>query len=106
VGSSSSRDAAGRVFPLTRTQLDIWLAQQTGQCGSKWQLGMLARIEGTLEPALLEAAVRQVVRESEPLRAAFFELDGAGCLDIPTGSAGRGRRCPARRAGAGGERLV
>jgi hypothetical protein len=106
VRSSSSRDAADRAFPLTRAQLDIWFAQQTDRCGSTWQLGMLGRIEGTVEPALLEPAVRQVVRESEPLRAAFFELDGAGSLDIPTDSAGRGRRCPARRAGAGGERLV
>ena len=34
------------------------------------------RIEGTVEPDLLERAIRQVVREAEPLRAAFFEVDG------------------------------
>src|SRR6202008_3274178 len=40
------------------------------------QVGMLGRIEGTLEPGLLERAIGQVVREAEPLRAAFFEVDG------------------------------
>jgi nonribosomal peptide synthetase DhbF len=63
-------------LPLTRGQLDIWLAQETGRFGAKWQLGMLGRIEGTLEPGLLERAIGQVVREAEPLRAAFFEVDG------------------------------
>ncbi|EUA24209.1 condensation domain protein [Mycobacterium xenopi 3993] len=37
---------------------------------------MLGRIDGPLEPGLLEQAVRQVVREAEPLRAAFFQVDG------------------------------
>ena len=65
-----------RALPLTRGQLDIWLAQETGHFGAKWQIGMLGRIEGTVEPVLLERAVRQVVREAEPLRAAFFQVDG------------------------------
>ena len=65
-----------RALPLTRGQLDIWLAQETGRSGAKWQIGMLGRIEGTVEPGLLERAIRQVVREAEPLRAAFFEVDG------------------------------
>ena len=66
----------GGALPLTRAQLDIWLAQETGRFGAKWQLGELVRIEGTLEPGLLERAIRHVVREAEPLRAAIFEVDG------------------------------
>src|ERR1700757_89713 len=65
-----------RAFPLMRGQMDIWLAQQTGRFGARWQLGYLLRIEGPVEPGLLERAIRQVVREAEPLRAAFFEVDG------------------------------
>src|SRR6201997_2350110 len=65
-----------RVFPLARGQLAIWLAQQTDGLGARWQLGYLVRIEGTVEPGLLERAIRQVVREAEPLRAAFFQVDG------------------------------
>src|SRR6201998_839334 len=67
---------ADRVFPLTRGQLDIWLALETGRFGARWQLGYLLRIEGTIEPGLLERAIRQVVGEAEPLRAAFFQVDG------------------------------
>ena len=65
-----------RALPLTRGQLDIWLAEETGRFGAKWQLGELVRIEGTVESGLLESAIRQVVREAEPLRAAFYQVDG------------------------------
>jgi hypothetical protein len=30
----------GRALPLTRGQLDIWLAQETGHSGTEWQLGL------------------------------------------------------------------
>ncbi|WP_372503733.1 non-ribosomal peptide synthetase [[Mycobacterium] manitobense] len=63
-------------FPLTRGQLDIWLAQRTGRFGAKWQLGELLRIDGMIDPGLLQRAIVQAVREAEPLRAAFFEVDG------------------------------
>ncbi|MGV0875036.1 condensation domain-containing protein, partial [Mycolicibacterium sp. XJ879] len=65
-----------RTLPLTRGQLDIWLAQETGRSGVKWQLGMLGLIEGPIKHDLLERAVRHVVGEAEPLRAAFFEAEG------------------------------
>ena len=66
----------GGTLPVTRGQLDIWLAQQTGESAAEWQLGVLVLIEGAVEPRLFEQAIRQVVREAEPLRAAFFEVDG------------------------------
>ena len=65
-----------RALPLMRGQLDIWLAQETDRFGARWQLGYLVRIEGTVELGSLESAIRQVVREAEPLRAAFFRVDG------------------------------
>ena len=65
-----------RALPLTRGQLDIWLAQETGQSGTQWQLGLLVRIEGTVERDSLEWAIRRVVQEAEPGRAAFFRVDG------------------------------
>ncbi|MDT5049127.1 MAG: hypothetical protein QOG75_5025, partial [Mycobacterium sp.] len=37
---------------------------------------MLLRIAGPIDPGLLESAIRHVVREAEPLRAAFFQVDG------------------------------
>src|SRR5271170_2561903 len=65
-----------RALPLTRGQLDIWLAQETGYSGTEWQLGLLVRIEGTVERDPLELAIRQAVREAEPGRVSFFEVDG------------------------------
>jgi hypothetical protein len=41
--SGTDRARVDRVFPLTRGQLDMWLAQQTGCFGAKWQIGMLGR---------------------------------------------------------------
>jgi Condensation domain len=67
---------ADPILPLTRGQLDVWLAQQTGHSDAEWQLGVLVRIEGAIEPGLLEQAIRQVVGEAETLRAIFFEVDG------------------------------
>ena len=63
-------------LPLTRGQLDIWLAQETGHSGTEWQLGVLVRFDGTVERDLLEQAIRQAVREAEPVRAACFGVDG------------------------------
>jgi hypothetical protein len=65
-----------RALPLTRGQLDVWLAQETGFSGTEWQLGLLVRIEGTVERDALERAIRQAAQEAEPGRAAFFEVDG------------------------------
>ncbi|WP_156675501.1 AMP-binding protein, partial [Mycobacterium sp. E188] len=69
-------ERSDRALPLTRAQLDIWLAQQTGHFDVAWQLGVLVRIEGTIDRGLLEQAMRHVVGEAESLRARFFEADG------------------------------
>jgi amino acid adenylation domain-containing protein/non-ribosomal peptide synthase protein (TIGR01720 family) len=65
-----------RALPLTRGQLDIWLAQETGHSGTEWQLGVLVRFDGAVEPDLLRRAIHQAMVEGEPARAAIFETDG------------------------------
>ena len=65
-----------RSLPLTRGQLDIWLAEETGLFGARWQLGVYVQIAGSIEVDFLEQAIHQAVREAEPLRASFFEVDG------------------------------
>ena len=65
-----------QALPLTQGQLDIWLAQEMGDSDTEWQMGYFVVIEGTVRPELLEWAIRQVVREAEPARAAFFEENG------------------------------
>ena len=63
-------------LPLTRAQLDIWLAQEAGHAGSDWQIGMLMKVEGSLDRDALEWALQRAMREADPVRAAFFEEDG------------------------------
>ena len=65
-----------RALPLTRGQLEIWLAQETAQLGTEWQLGLFLRIEGPVQRKALEWAIRWAVSEAEPVRAGFFETDG------------------------------
>ncbi|WP_156748187.1 non-ribosomal peptide synthetase, partial [Mycobacterium sp. 1465703.0] len=65
-----------RALPVTRGQLDIWLAQQTGYFDVAWQLGVLVHIQGAIDAGLLHQAIRHVVNEAESLRASFFEVDG------------------------------
>ncbi|MGE2692117.1 AMP-binding protein, partial [Mycolicibacterium pulveris] len=63
-------------LPLTRAQLDIWLAEETGHSSTEWQLGVLARFDGAIDRELLGRAIRHVMKEAEPARAAIFEADG------------------------------
>ncbi|MEZ0354414.1 amino acid adenylation domain-containing protein [Mycobacterium sp. pR1184] len=66
----------GLALPLTRGQLDIWLSQESGDAGTDWQLGLLVKIDGSVDRDLLERAIRQTVAEAEPSRVSFFEIDG------------------------------
>ncbi|MGV9800283.1 amino acid adenylation domain-containing protein, partial [Mycobacterium sp. NPDC003449] len=69
-------ESDGCALPLTRAQLDIWLSHESGLAGTEWQLGLLGRIDGTVDHDLLERAIRQAMQEAEPARATFFEADG------------------------------
>jgi hypothetical protein len=52
-------ELSDRALPLTRGQLDRWLAQETGRSGTEWQLGLFARFDGRVKPDLFEqAAIR------------------------------------------------
>ncbi|MFN3003729.1 amino acid adenylation domain-containing protein, partial [Mycolicibacterium wolinskyi] len=67
---------SSRPLPLTRAQLDVWLAQQAAGSGDEWQLGLLMKIDGAVDLGALEWAVRRVVGEIEPGRATIEEIDG------------------------------
>lgn len=76
-----------QTLPVTRAQLDIWLAQGVAHSGAAWQLGLFVRIAGPVDRDALEWAICRVVREAEPIRAMFFEEDGQvfqRAVDYPT----------------------
>ncbi|MED5814022.1 amino acid adenylation domain-containing protein, partial [Mycolicibacterium sp. 050232] len=76
-----------QALPVTRAQLDIWLAQDVARSGAEWQLGLFVKIAGELDRDALEWAICRVVREAEPMRARFFEADGQvlqTAVDYPT----------------------
>ncbi|SMF03967.1 amino acid adenylation domain-containing protein [Tistlia consotensis] len=68
-----SRAGAGpKVLPLTAAQQQLWLLAQVGRGGSLAYTESLAvEIEGRLEPAALEAALRRLVARHEALRTAI-----------------------------------
>ncbi|MUM31371.1 condensation domain-containing protein, partial [Mycolicibacterium sp. CBMA 361] len=63
-------------WPVTRGQLDIWLAQETGQSAAEWQLGIFVKIDGSVDFGVFEQSIRRVVGEAEPVLATFSESDG------------------------------
>ena len=65
-----------RALPLTRRQLEIWLAQETGQPSREWQLSLFVKIGGMVDRDALKRAICQGVREAETSRAGVFEVDG------------------------------
>ncbi|OBB23887.1 hypothetical protein A5792_31400 [Mycolicibacterium peregrinum] len=63
-------------LPVTRAQLDIWLAHDLADSGAEWQLGLFVRISGAVDRDALGWAIRRVLDEAEPLRAGFCETGG------------------------------
>ncbi|HEU5092635.1 MAG TPA: condensation domain-containing protein, partial [Nitrospira sp.] len=64
-----------RAVPLTRGQLDIWLAQAS-RPGTEWQLGLFVKIKGLVNRQVLGRAICQALHEADSTRAAFFEANG------------------------------
>ncbi|MFI5511706.1 amino acid adenylation domain-containing protein, partial [Mycobacterium sp. NPDC051804] len=62
-----------RVYPLSRRQFEMWLAEETGRADATLHLGGLLRIEGPIDADVLKSTIHHVVREAEPLRAQFFQ---------------------------------
>ncbi|KAG0189483.1 hypothetical protein DFQ28_003372, partial [Apophysomyces sp. BC1034] len=60
-------------YPLSAAQAEIWLAQQLHPDSPVYNIAQYTVIEGAVEPALFEAAVRQVISEADSLRLQFVE---------------------------------
>ncbi len=69
-------DTRGVRLPLSASQLGIWLAHQMDPTGHAFNAGEYLIIHGRIDPALFEAAARQVAEEVEALRLRFGETNG------------------------------
>ncbi|MGW8776039.1 amino acid adenylation domain-containing protein, partial [Streptomyces sp. NPDC055794] len=76
---------------LTSAQHEVWLAQQLDPRGAHYRTGSCLEIDGPLDHALLSAALRQTVAETETLCSRFLtDEEGrpyrAYCPPAPEGS--------------------
>ncbi|WP_338910464.1 amino acid adenylation domain-containing protein [Mycetohabitans rhizoxinica] len=61
--------------PLSSAQTEIWLAQQLHPDSPVYNIAQYIVIEGAIEPAVFEAALRQVIDEADTLRLQFVASD-------------------------------
>ena len=63
-------------LPLSAAQLGIWFAQQIDACPSAYNIGEYFEIDGSIDPALFEQALRRIVNETDALRVRITEQAG------------------------------
>ncbi|MEV6325910.1 amino acid adenylation domain-containing protein [Nocardia sp. NPDC051787] len=69
-------------FPLTREQVDVWLAQKISGADG-WLVSQFLVIDGAIDESLLESAIRRVVDEAEAIRVHITETNGR-LIQAPT----------------------
>ncbi|MCG1019617.1 MULTISPECIES: non-ribosomal peptide synthetase [Burkholderiaceae] len=62
-------------YALTTAQTEIWLAQQLHPDSPVYNIAQYTVIEGTIDAAAFEAALRQVIDEADTLRLQFVDSD-------------------------------
>ncbi len=60
-------------YPLSAAQREIWFAQQIDPSSPAYNIGEYLEIEGSLDVALFERALRQVVAETGALHVDIIE---------------------------------
>ena len=68
--------ASENVLPLSSAQLGIWFAQKINPSSPEYNIGGYIEIEGSIDPALFELALQQVVTETDTLRVQITERAG------------------------------
>ena len=63
-------------FGLTRAQANLWLAEQADPGARRFAIGELVEIDGPVDPATFEAALRFVARETEVGLVRFLDDGG------------------------------
>lgn len=69
-------DTQAVTWPLTTGQSGVWFAQQLDPSNPAHRIAECLEIHGPVDPVLFEAALRQLLVETEMLRLRFPEQDG------------------------------
>ncbi|WP_420127106.1 amino acid adenylation domain-containing protein [Longimicrobium sp.] len=63
--------------PLSFAQERLWFMDQLEPGSATYNISVARRLEGALDPAVLERALGEIVRRHEALRTVFREVDGS-----------------------------
>ncbi|MBT2380627.1 amino acid adenylation domain-containing protein [Streptomyces sp. ISL-111] len=74
-------DSSATVLPLTAGQAGIWYAQSLSGRNATFNAALYLDMAGAVDPMLFLSAMRQVVTETEALRARFVD-DGSGPVQV------------------------
>ncbi|MFF1650360.1 amino acid adenylation domain-containing protein [Streptomyces sp. NPDC058240] len=80
--------AAPGSLPVSHAQHRLWFLDRIG-AGAAYNLPMLVRLRGTVDPAALDDALARVTDRHEVLRTVFEESDGAPVRRVLSGAAAR-----------------
>ncbi|MEV0254285.1 condensation domain-containing protein [Streptomyces sp. NPDC050732] len=87
-GARPVPDAASAPLPVSDAQHRLWFLDRLG-AGAAYNLPMLVRLRGAVDPGALEEALGDVVTRHEVLRTVFEEVDGAPVRRVLHGVAAR-----------------
>ncbi|WP_326806731.1 amino acid adenylation domain-containing protein [Streptomyces sp. NBC_01775] len=80
------RSAEGSAFPLSDAQREIWLAQRFNPESLHFRVGQYVDLDGPLDAARFEAAVRDTVAEADTLHCRVHEVDGVARQTVEPGA--------------------
>ncbi len=94
------RSPRGQRPPLSFAQQRLWFLHQLDPASSAYNLLITLRLEGRLDPAVLEASLREIARRHEILRTSFPSVGGQAYQAIAPRPATRLVVCDLRRLAA------